>query len=205
MEESASADYEFQVITVGDCAVGKTSIILRFAEGVFDETLTTIASLDWTKKTLEYNGYSVYLRLIDTSGQEKHGTLTNQYCRHGDAILLCYDVTNLDSFLHLNYWRQKLGFPFTKPVFLVGNKVDLDKGTMVSTGQGQTHAGNLHKGGVPFYEVSAKTGAGIDSLFDHVVSQLVSRTQRVGSISRDSIVLSTEQNKHQRRNKCCKN
>ncbi len=193
MDESSSSNYEFRILTIGDCGVGKTSILLRYTEDSFDETITSLGVLDWTKKTLDYEGCSVKLNFMDTSGHEKYGTLTQQYCRSGDAILLCYDVTCQDSFLHINYWRQKIGVPFSKPVILVGNKIDLEDHIRVSTATGSTSAKNLHKTGVPFCEVSAKTGHGVEELFKQLILLLMAEARQSESVARNSIILTQEE------------
>ena len=203
-ESSAYIDYEFNVITVGNSGVGKTSILLRYTEGIFDDTITTLAHLEFTQKTLSCAGYKVKLRMIDTSGEEIYGTLNSQYCRRGDAVLLCYDVSDKDSFINMNYWRQKIGVPLDRPVMLVGNKVDLSKDKIViSAMDGESAARNLYLGDVPFFEVSAKTGHGVEALFEKLVSLLIKRTRENKVVARDSIVLSHEISQVQTRRKCC--
>jgi len=203
-ESSACIDFEFKVITVGDSGVGKTSLLLRYTESVFNDTITTLTHLEFTQKTLSCAGYKVKLKMIDTSGEEKFGMLNSQYCRQGDAMLLCYDVSNKDSFIHVNYWRQKIGVSFNKPVILVGNKVDLTKDkTVISATDGESTAHNLCTGGVPFFEVSAKTGHGVDALFEKLVSLLIRRTREAVMIGRASIVLSHDVSEDRTQRKCC--
>lgn len=65
---------------MGDSGVGKSSLLLRFSTGSFEEMVPTIG-VDFKAKTLDIDGKTVRLTIWDTAGQERFRTLTS--CEHG--------------------------------------------------------------------------------------------------------------------------
>ena len=86
------------------------------------------------------------------------------YTRDANIILLVYEVTSKDSFLHLNHWLNDLTAVKKEEVIfaVVGNKTDLDDKREVSSEEGEKFA---KENDYLFAEVSAKTGDGFSDLF----------------------------------------
>ena len=63
----------------------------------------------------------------DTSGQLQYQTLATGYLSEADAVLIVYDLTNLESFAHVTNWLEhvSVGAPRGITVMVVGNKLDL--------------------------------------------------------------------------------
>ncbi|KAI5646533.1 ras family domain-containing protein [Phthorimaea operculella] len=97
--------------------------------------------------------------------QERFRTLTTAYYRGACAILLMYDITNLESFNHLSYWLrniQEYASPDVVKV-LVGNKCDVpDNHRAVPKERGQKIADDFD---MPFFEVSCKSNINIEESF----------------------------------------
>ena len=76
-------DYLFKILMVGDSGVGKTSLLLRFADDDFEPTFLSTIGIDFVKilsqvfqkmKKIKFNGKRVKLQCWDTAGQERFKT-----------------------------------------------------------------------------------------------------------------------------------
>ena len=128
---------------VGDSSVGKSCLLLRFADDQFNENYMTTIGVDFRFKTVKSNNKNVKLQIWDTAGQERFRTITNTYYKSiyilhigAHAVILVYDITNLESFESIqNFWLDEVenyADPGTLLV-LVGNKADMRQDQVVST------------------------------------------------------------------------
>ncbi len=125
----------------------------------FSEDYQATIGLDFQSKNFQIDNQDIYLLLYDISGQKKFRTLIPMYTRDANIILLVYDITCKDSFIHLpDLLKDLTNIKKDEVIFaLVGNKKDLDEKREVSTEEGQKIAeGN----NCIFQEVSAKKGIG---------------------------------------------
>ena len=121
-------DYLFKVIVVGDGAVGKTAITIRFAEGRFEEHYKMTIGVDFAIKLIQVAGYKVKLQVWDTGGQERFSYIRPLYYKGAMAALAIFDLTNRESYDNLPKWFQEVADNCGAiPLMLVGNKVDLPR------------------------------------------------------------------------------
>lgn len=166
-------NYLFKVLLVGDCGVGKTSLIRRFTKGYFSETQTSTIGVDFGMKTLDVHGDKVKLQCWDTAGQEKFRALTQSYYRNADAVILVFDITKKGSFASIPQWLSDVHrYTSNRNIVkvLVGNKTDL-KGNvrMVNT----RSAANLAEfEDLLYLETSAKWDDNVEMLFTELAEQL---------------------------------
>ncbi|MHA1263725.1 MAG: GTP-binding protein [Candidatus Helarchaeota archaeon] len=155
-------DYLFKVIVVGDGAVGKTALTIRFAEGRFQDHYKMTIGVDFAIKMVEIGGKRVKLQIWDTGGQERFSYIRPLYYKGAMGVVYVFDITNRASFEHLPKWHKEVSdYCGNIPALLVANKCDLpDKAVTPSEAQGMA----TQLGG-PFYEASAKTGDNVDDLF----------------------------------------
>lgn len=164
----------FKIVLVGDTNVGKTAIMLRFTDNVFNPNGISTIGVSWIIKNMIWRGKTVKLQIWDTAGQERFSSLAPLYCRKADAVLMCYDITNLQSFQNVDKWSVKAKIPTVAELVLVGNKIDLDQDRVITTAMGQEKAEALRPEGVRLFETSAKTNASIDEVFNYLVNHLMS-------------------------------
>ena len=86
---------------IGDSGTGKTSLLLRFAEGSFREDYSVTIGLDFKIKTLKVDQKHVKLQIWDTAGQERFRSVSQAYFRNSDACIAVYDITKRASFENL--------------------------------------------------------------------------------------------------------
>eukprot|EP01027_Heterolobosea_sp_BB2_P008070 GEZU01011984.1.p1 GENE.GEZU01011984.1~~GEZU01011984.1.p1 ORF type:complete len:201 (-),score=27.74 GEZU01011984.1:99-701(-) len=166
-------DHLFKLLLVGDSGVGKSSLLLRFTDGVFDEDKEATIGVDFKVKFLNVKGKRIKLTIWDTAGQERFRTLTSQYYRGAQGVILVYDVTRKETFDNLKNWLSEVEMYSTHPdvvKLLVGNKIDVTDGREVTRKMGEEFA---RTNGMLFIEASAKTKAGVDQTFDEVAHKIL--------------------------------
>ncbi|NXV73793.1 RAB44 protein, partial [Atlantisia rogersi] len=97
-------DHLYNVLFVGDSHVGKTSFLYRLHAGAFNPHLTATVGLDYQVKNLVVDNKCFSLRLWDSAGQERYRSITKQYFRKADGVVLMYDITSEYSFSDVRYW-----------------------------------------------------------------------------------------------------
>jgi Ras-related protein Rab-6A len=155
---------KYKLIFLGDQSVGKSCILNRFMNDTFTEDYQATIGLDFQSKNVQIDNQDIHLLLYDTAGQEKFRSLIPMYTRDANIILLVYDISNRDSFIHLPDWIKDLtNIKMEEVIFaLVGNKNDLDDKRVVNEEEGKKYA---EEHDFIFQEVSAKTGDGFSDLF----------------------------------------
>ncbi|NWZ18332.1 RAB44 protein, partial [Asarcornis scutulata] len=159
---SCSPDRIFKVVFVGNSGVGKSSFIHRFCYDRFWAELNATIGIDYQVKSLMVDNTQVALQLWDTAGQERFRSITKQYFRKADGILVMYDVTAECSFTAVRNWMSSVqeGIEDGAVVFLLGNKMDAAQRETrhVPRVEGERLAKEYK---AVFYECSAMTGYNI--------------------------------------------
>jgi len=142
---------------VGDSKTGKSNIFERFLrERDWNSNLIPTVAVDFLKRIVPVLDKRISLQVWDTSGAERFRSLVSMYYKESRGVLLVYDITNRDSFLHvhdwLRYWRRS-GERGAR-IFLIGNKCDLEDEREVSFEEGRLLA---EEKGMKFFEISART------------------------------------------------
>lgn len=88
--------------------VGKSCLLLRFADNTFSGSYITTIGVDFKIRTLEINGERVKLQIWDTAGQERFRTITSTYYRGTHGVIVVYDVTNGESFANVKRWLHEI-------------------------------------------------------------------------------------------------
>jgi small GTP-binding protein len=164
----------FRVVAIGDASVGKTAIITQLMHGrISGEEKSTVGAMFVLHHEV-VDGGGIEMQVWDTAGQERFRSLGPIYYRNASCAILVFDVTNHESFEHLDGWVKSFmtiagGRAF---VFAVGNKIDLDERVVPETEMREWAEAN----GLKWFMISAKTGKGVAELFKAVAQELVDRT-----------------------------
>jgi Ras-related protein Rab-2A len=155
-------DYLVKFIIVGDGAVGKSSLLLRFVDDRFRHDHALTIGVDFGVRYATVDNVRLKLQLWDTAGQEAYRSVTRAFYAASAAAVLVYDVTDRQSFDNLSPWIQRVCDPQrSRPLIIVGNKTDC--GTRaVRRAEGEAAAAAV---GALYIETSARDGTNVEELF----------------------------------------
>jgi len=168
-------DYLFKILIIGDSGVGKSALLVRFADDAFTESYISTIGVDFKIRTLDIDGKSVKLQIWDTAGQEKFRTITSSYYRGAHGIIVCYDITDGASFNHVRDWLSEIERYSTGKVrkLLVGTKSDLSSKRVVEYAKSKAFADDC---GFSFIETSAKTSQNVEEAFLQMATEIKNST-----------------------------
>merc|ERR1712078_893924 len=167
----ASKVVQFKLVLLGDSAVGKSSLVLRFVRGQFFEYQESTIGAAFLTQNVSLNDYTVKFEIWDTAGQERYHSLAPMYYRGAAAAVVVYDITNSDSFARAKSWVKELqrqGSP-NIVIALAGNKCDLASKRKVEASEASEYAKD---NGLFFMETSAKTALNVEELFKAIAKKL---------------------------------
>ena len=163
--EEEGYDFIFKVLLLGNSDVGKSSLLLRYVDSVWNDAFVPTIGVDFKVKTLNINDKKIKMQIWDTAGQERFRTVVATYFRGAHGILLLYDVTNKDSFKNLENWLIEIEKNAQEKVLkiLIGNKCDLNDDREITTEEGKAFA---LRNGMEFMETSAKMNTNVTEAFE---------------------------------------
>ncbi|KAJ9190295.1 hypothetical protein P3X46_001514 [Hevea brasiliensis] len=182
-------DYLFKLLLIGDSGVGKSCLLLRFADDSYIESYISTIGVDFKIRTVEQDGKTIKLQIWDTAGQERFRTITSSYYRGAHGIIIVFDVTDEESFKNVKAWLAEIDKFATDNVnkLLVGNKCDLTSKRVVSNETAKAFADEI---GIPFLEASAKNATNVEDAFMTMSADIKKRmaSQPTASAVRPSTV-----------------
>jgi len=158
-------DVLFKILLIGDSGVGKTSVILRFTKNIFKDEFLNSIGVDFKSKDLNIDGKKIKLQIWDTAGQERFRTITSSYYRGAHAIAVVFDVTNRQSYEHVQRWMSDINKYAKENVlkFLIGNKSDLVNDIKVLYEEARALASQMN---TTYFSLSAKKNENINEFFE---------------------------------------
>jgi len=161
LEESVNPKYNFayKVIVIGDSGVGKTNLLQRWIKNSFTVASIATINVDWSTKYFKVNDKIVQVTFCDTAGQERFKSLTRQYYRNAHGVVLVYDITERNSYRHIDLWLEEVknsNSDFRPIILLIGNKNDLIEERIVTAEEALKKAKNEE---IFFLETSALDGS----------------------------------------------
>eukprot|EP01114_Cavostelium_apophysatum_P008861 TRINITY_DN2174_c0_g2_i1.p1 TRINITY_DN2174_c0_g2~~TRINITY_DN2174_c0_g2_i1.p1 ORF type:complete len:202 (-),score=40.49 TRINITY_DN2174_c0_g2_i1:574-1179(-) len=176
-------DYLFKILIVGETGVGKSCILLRYADNFFSHNYISTIGVDFKIKKVNIDDKSLKLQIWDTAGQERYRTIVSSFYRGAHGILLVFDVTDPNSFLNCKHWLSEIQKNTTEntAIVLVGNKCDQEGKRMVSFSEADKFASSS---GLKYIETSAKDGLRVEEAFStlcHSCIDIAVKAQRGGT------------------------
>lgn len=178
-EEGAASppDRLFKIVLVGNSSVGKTSMLRRFCDDAFHPGTSATVGIDYSVKTITVDNSQVALQMWDTAGQERYRSITKQFFRKADSVIVMYDVTCEQSFTAVRQWltsvKESAGEDI--PIMLLGNKTDKETERQVQQEVGQRLAKDCQ---MTFYECSASSGHNVAESMVHLARILKEQEDR---------------------------
>lgn len=157
-------DYLFKLLLVGESNVGKSSLLLRFADNTFSNSYISTIGVDFKIRTVKVDGKVIKLQIWDTAGQERFRTITSSYYRGAHGVMLVFDVCDKRTFERLESWYQEID-RYANPnavKLVIGNKTDDPDRREVFTRDAEAWADEK---GIPYIETSAKESTNVEHAF----------------------------------------
>mmetsp|Transcript_9358 Transcript_9358/g.30786 ORF Transcript_9358/g.30786 Transcript_9358/m.30786 type:complete len:242 (-) Transcript_9358:49-774(-) len=169
---------EIKILVVGNGTVGKTSMIRRFARGIFTDEYKKTIGVDFLEKTqwVDALGEDVRLMLWDTAGQDEFDSLTRSYYRGAGACVLAFSTVDRDSFEAIPRWKAKVEAECGDiAMCLVQNKIDLLDQATVSQQDAEAMARKL---GLRFYRTCVKDNLNVTEVFEYLSELHVKKVEQ---------------------------
>ena len=166
--------YLLKYIIIGDPSVGKSNLLMKFANNKFTEEYEATIGVEFGVKNITLDNQIFRIQIWDTAGQENFRSITRAYYKNCVCAMVVYDITNKKSFDNVQNWIKDVitNSPKTVLIILIGNKIDLIDKRQVSFDDGQEFAINQ---GIIFMETSAKTGDGVEEIFKKSAQEIKKR------------------------------
>ena len=178
-------DYIFKVLLVGNSDVGKSSLILRYVDQIWNDVFVPTIGVDFKVKSLEIENKSIKLQIWDTAGQERFRNVISSYFKGAHGILLIFDITSRDSFKELENWLAEVEKNASTQILkiLIGNKCDLEEEREISKDEGEAFA---MRNGMQYIETSAKINTNVNEAFEALSKIMVEYYSKKSSANNEN-------------------
>ena len=162
----------YQILFAGDSGVGaKSSLILRLTKNRFSKTISPTIGIDFSFITIQLKcGKIILLGLCDFAGQEIYRRFFSGYYKAKNCIIILgFEVSRKETLLSIKeYWYpESKKFPNAKLIYLIGNKIDLEREVLKDEAKNFAEENNLR-----YFETSCLTGEGVQEFFKDLVTEI---------------------------------
>ena len=170
-------DYLLKYIIIGDAAVGKSNLLLRYVHGQFKPEYQLTIGVEFGAKNINISSKIFRIQIWDTAGQENFRSITRAYYKNSVCALVVYDISSRDSFNNVTSWIEDCKNQSPKTIFmvLVGNKCDLEDKRQVTYEEGKELA---DKNEMMFFESSAKDGINVEEIFENSAKEIAKKIEQ---------------------------
>ncbi|XP_040819427.1 ras-related protein Rab-5A isoform X1 [Ochotona curzoniae] len=213
---------QFKLVLLGESAVGKSSLVLRFVKGQFHEFQESTIGAAFLTQTVCLDDTTVKFEIWDTAGQERYHSLAPMYYRGAQAAIVVYDITNEESFSRAKNWVKELQRQASPNIVIAlsGNKADLANKRAVDfqvlklniskeriflfcKQEAQSYADD---NSLLFMETSAKTSMNVNEIFMAIAKKLPkNEPQNPGANSARGRGVDLTEPTQPTRSQCCSN
>ena len=164
---NSNNELTLKIITLGSTKVGKTCLINQYFNKEFNDNPISTIGIDLQSKYFKFDNDIVKINFIDTAGQERFDSISSNYLKNVNGVLLVYDITNYDTFKKIDYWNNQIkNYNKNKySIVLIGNKIDLNNKRVVNFNDGKNLSKRIN---CKFFETSARNNINVDEVFETI-------------------------------------
>lgn len=169
-------NFIFKILIAGNASVGKTSLLRRYVDGMFDESSIMTIGVDFYTTELNFDDAHCLLQLWDLGGQERFRYLLENFVMGARGALLLFDLTSMPKIGDILEWVNIARLhDLNLPILLIGTKADLEDLIAVDD-ESALHLKNIFNM-IDFIQTSAKTGYNVEKAFEMIAKKLVNATK----------------------------
>ena len=191
----------FKIIMIGDSSVGKTTLMRRYIEGIYNEKTLSTIGIELFKKEVSIQNKKYVMKIWDTCGQEKFRAISKNYYNNADGIMLLFDISSHDTFEHLSDWTESIYQITSKdtPLIIVASKCDLEH--LVTDQEIEEYS---TKNKVKVFKTSSKDNINVEATFLYLGEEIIKKGLIKIKNAELKDVNALKKNK-KRKIKCCNN
>jgi small GTP-binding protein len=172
MEKDKEENFtKYKLMMLGEQAVGKSSLVLRYTKNKFQYNIMGTAGLDLKKKELKINDQNLNVVIFDSAGHDRFRKISEVQFKGSDGLILVYDSTDNKSFEWILEWLDKIKANSNYKnieILIVGNKIDLpNKVVLIGDARGR-----VDKYDINIIETSALTGENVENAFLTIIEKI---------------------------------
>ena len=165
-------NYIFKILIAGNASVGKTSLLRRYVDGMFDDSSIMTIGVDFFTKEITFDNTHCLLQLWDLGGQERFRYLLENFVMGARGALLLFDLTRMPLIKDLLEWVNITRLnDINLPIILVGTKLDLDDLIAVDDDSALNLKNTFNM--IEYIKTSAKTGHNVEKVFEMIAKKLL--------------------------------
>ena len=204
MDQTKKPEHLIKLLLLGEQAVGKSSLIMRYTDNEFHFNIMGTGGMDLKRKKIIIGNDDVKVMIYDTAGHERFRSIAKTQYKGSQGVILIYDVTEKKSFDRVIRWIESIKEdldPQNVEILLVGNKIDMINEKVVSYSEGNELAKIF---GVNFIETSAKTGENVESAFFTIIKKIYDKEKNKELVQPSvKVVLEEKIEIKTKKSKCC--
>lgn len=167
-----------KLIVAGEGGVGKTTLVRRFVEGVYHDSILTVGTAFAAKRMVVDDGHEltpIKLQIWDFGGEKRFRFLLPKFCIGARGAMLSFDLNRFSTFLKLDQWLSLIRENTEMiPIILIGTKADLqravDQKEVIQFAKGH--------GLLAYFETSSKDNLNVTAAFEYISKQMLNYVQR---------------------------
>jgi len=125
-EEEEDKETTIKVGMLGDSAIGKTSLMIKYVQNKFQDNYLPTLGVNSMKKEIKMKKSKITFNLTDIGGDKEYIKMLPMVCDGADVILFMFDLSKKSTLANIKQWYQQARVLNKKALpFLIGTKYDL--------------------------------------------------------------------------------